>query len=169
MTKQEIFMAGVVAVLMTVLVGLSVFSQSVRWMGEPFLVVNPSGKVPLSVLVQSKTDRKVELVIEIFDGENKRIVTSKEKSTDHSIPLLNFKSDKKYTLRVTAQQARAKSTELEFVTPPLPDDFPPITTKISVPERMEDGITLFNVMRWDVGITDLSYGLIVMRHYVQKY
>ena len=164
MDKQKQYLLGVLLVLLlmlTAMVCLMIFFQPVSWVVEPSLVVNPSGKVPLSALVKAKTEKSTRLVIEVQDGDNKRVIISKQKSTQHSVPVLNFKSDKKYTLRVREQRVFGKSVELEFVTPPLPNNFPPITTKTSVPEKMEDGITLFSVSRWNVKKADTEYGLIV--------
>jgi hypothetical protein len=50
--------------------------------------------------------------------------------------------------------------ELEFETPPLPADFPPIRTLLSTPKKMEPGVTLFAPMKWPTGgEQDEHYGI----------
>ena len=55
----------------------------------------------------------------------------------------------------------ASTQPLTLTTDPLPDDFPSIEVLISEPDRMEAGVTMFNVIHWPASGTDNNYGLLV--------
>jgi hypothetical protein len=105
------------------------------------------------------------LVIEVSDGEREWTVPgSGGLGTEHKRAVFGFKAGRKHQLRVSARDQAGNVSgdvqELEFETAPLPGDFPAIKTVVSVPEKMEPGVTLFALMRWPHGPQpDEGYGL----------
>ena len=130
----------------------------------PSLASNPNPAVPLAAIVSAATDEPAELMIEVSDGERGwSVPESGDLMTQHKRVVLGFKAGRKHQLRVKARDQAGNMSdvhELEFETSPLPTDFPPTKTVLSVPEKMEPGVTLFAPMRWPTGgEMDEQYGL----------
>jgi hypothetical protein len=142
-------------------------STAPSFTAAPSLAPNPNPAVPLAAIVSAATDEPAELVIEVSDGESEWAVPERgELVTQHERAVLGFKAARKHRLRVRARDqagnVTADAQELEFETAPLPSDFPAVQTLVSVPDKMEPGVTLFALMRWPVGAQpDENYGLIL--------
>ena len=109
----------------------------------------PSESVPLAAQVTFETTRPTTVALEFDDGD--RSWTSDigfPSRTHHVVPILGMRPDRTHRLRVvvTDQEGRtATSEELEITTGPLPEPFPPIDVRVSEPERMEPGVTVFSL------------------------
>jgi len=111
-------------------------------------VLTPSIEVPLGAVLELSTNVPSRVVVTASDG-----IESWEKAfpyaTDHSLPLLGFKPERNYEIRVALHDVAGNSLDLPdplvFATDPLPDDFPPIEILESKPQKMEPGFTLFGV------------------------
>ncbi len=125
---------------------------------------NPNPAVPLAAIVSAATDEPAELAIKVSDGETEWLaLAAGEPATEHKRAVLGFRAGRKHRVEVTARDAAGNISApqtLEFETPPLPGDFPPIKVLLSNAERMEPGITLFSVMKWPDGkAPQEDYGL----------
>ncbi len=137
------------------------------FISPPSLKPNPNPAVPLAAIVSAVTDEPAELVIEISDGANEWAVpASGERAIEHERAVIGFRPGRKHRLFVSARDQDGNTTPgrhvLKFETAPLPGDFPPIETTVSVPERMEPGVTLFSPGKWPTGgRADDRYGLVL--------
>ena len=106
----------------------------------------PSQAVPLAARVTFETDRPASVVFEISDGrETRRVDPRAPVGTDHVVPILGLRPGTAHTVTVvvTDEQGRtARSGALAITTDPLPENFPSLDVRVSVPERMEPGFTL---------------------------
>ena len=106
----------------------------------------PSEAVPLAAQVTFETNRPTTVGLEFDDGESRWSVDTRVPAgTDHVVPILGMRPDRTHTVRVVVTDedgGTARSEPMEITTEPLPDDFPPIDVRISVPDRMEPGVTL---------------------------
>jgi hypothetical protein len=131
------------------------------------VVRNPNAAVPLAAIVSATTDEPAELILEVSDGEKQwNVPASSAMVTAHKRAVFGFKPGRKHHIRVSARDGAgnvsADAQELEFETPPLPDDFPAVKTVLSQPERMEAGVTIFGLIKWPTGgAPDEHYGLIL--------
>ena len=125
----------------------------------------PSETVPLAAQVTFETDRPTSVSLEFDDGErNWRVDTGTRSATNHVVPILGMRPDRTHQVVVVVTDENglsASSEPLEITTDPLPDDFPPIDLRISQPERMEPGVTLFGAEYRPGGVVDENYGLLV--------
>ena len=107
----------------------------------------PSEAVPLAAQVTFETNRPATVALDFDDGD--RSWTSDvglPEGTQHVVPILGMRPDRTHRVRVVVTDRNgftATSEVLEITTEPLPDDFPPIDVRVSVPDRMEPGVTLF--------------------------
>jgi len=121
----------------------------------PSVAANPNPAVPLAAIVSTVTDEPAVLTIKVSDGQTEWLAPAPgEPATEHKQAVLGFRPGRRHRLEVSARDQAGNVTPpqtLEFETPPLPEDFPPIKTVVSVPGKMETGVTLFSVMKWPVG------------------
>ena len=129
------------------------------------LTMTPNPRVPLASQVALSTDRPTTVELEFDDGERRwRVDPGLAYSTDHVVPILGVRPDRQYQFRVVVRDANgatASTEALTLTTDPLPDDFPPIEILISDPDRMEAGVTMFDVIHWPETGNDDNYGLLV--------
>lgn len=136
--------------------------------GEIRLTQDPSGRAPLTAVLEFSTDRPARVHLAIDNGDLRTEVTPTEAfRTQHSVPILGVGAGKSVVVEVILESESGKKTStpqsVSFTTPALPDDFPPIEVRISRPARMEAGYTLVPFMRWPGNRTDPDhdFGLIV--------
>jgi hypothetical protein len=133
---------------------------------DPTITENPNPAVPLAAIVNAATNEPTVLDIQVSDGKREwKIPTPSAYSLSHSLPVLGLRPDRQHLVTVFARNEAGKvtaSTQLEFTTAPLPDDFPALDVLVSNPAKMEPGVTLFALMRWPDGEEpDDEYGLAV--------
>ncbi len=106
----------------------------------------PSEAVPLAAVVAFQTDRPTTVALEFDDGERNWVADTKVPAAmNHVVPILGMRPGRTHTIRVVVTDedgVSASSEPLEVTTDALPEDFPPIDVRISVPDRMEPGVTL---------------------------
>ncbi len=132
-----------------------------RFLQGPSIAPNPNPRVPLAALIEFITDRPVWADLEVSDGAKSWFVSfGSDFVRRHTLPLLGLSPGKSYSIAVTVTDAGGNCftwpEPLEIATDPLPEDFPPLRVKTSEPEKMEPGVTLFNVGRYE----SPSYGLL---------
>ena len=112
------------------------------------LTQRPSQTVPLAAVVTLQTDQPTTVSIELSDGEHTWSAgQNSELATRHEVPLLGMRPDRLHTVSIEVSDAQgriASSLPLEITTPPLPENFPPLETRVSEPDRMEPGFTMFD-------------------------
>ena len=125
----------------------------------------PSQRVPLAAQVTFTTDRPATVGLEFDDGQRRWTVDIGQPATvDHVVPILGMRPGRTHTVRVvvTDEDGRTSTSEgLEISTDPLPDDFPPIDVRVSEPDRMEPGVTLFEPIYRGEGGTEREAHLLV--------
>ena len=115
---------------------------------------NPNPTVPLAAILSLTTDSPTRITLNFDDGERSWSATpSDEYATDHSVPVLGMKPGRTHTITATAEDRGGSSTTsdaVSYTTPELPDTFPRPTAVVRDADRMEPGVTLFNVNgRWN--------------------
>ena len=120
---------------------------------EVELEANPSGKVPLGALLHFTTDQPARVTLTIDTGDRVETVTpSREFVTEHEVVVLGARPGRTNTIAVGLVGENGEETaagRVDFVTPPLPDVFPPLELRVSQPARMEPGVTLIPFFRWE--------------------
>ncbi len=156
-------------------------NERLSWEREPTFSKNDSKRAPLVGLVQFSTNRPSTAALLIEGGGEEWTLSSEETCTGHEQPILGLRPDTLYAVTVTASDGEEKLTAapVEWRTPALPQDFPPLRTVRSDPTRMEPGMTLLSVretgdlivvdhagrVRWYYRIdTELSYAFIILRN-----
>ena len=136
------------------------------------LTPNPNPNAPLAGILTFTSDRPVVPTLFIDDGEHQQTVTpDEEPRTEHETLVLGLRPARRHTVTVTIRDERGRESvlapleplePLEIVTPPLPDDFPPIVVTHRRPAAMEPGVTMFSVFRWtDPDEPDPDWGVAV--------
>ena len=130
------------------------------------VVSQPKEHTPLAALLTFSTDEPSLVSLEIADGTQRWSVTpDDDHRTNHEVPVLGLRPGRIHDVTVTVVDAAGNSFSMEpitIATDPLPDDFPPLDVRISKPDQMEPGVTVFGLFRWPVGATpDRDFGLLV--------
>ncbi len=131
------------------------------------LVQDPSGHAPLAALLTFTTDTPATatLVIESAGRETITQPFPAKTGTDHSLMVLGMVSGTKFSVRADladSKGGKASTQVFDIQTPPLPEEFPPISVTASRPRRMEPGLTMIPLMRWPPGtMADVHYGLLL--------
>ena len=106
----------------------------------------PSDRVPLAAEVTFSTSRPTTVTLEFDDGERRWVAdVGDAATTDHVVPILGMRPGRTHVVRVVVTDehgATSTSEPFQVTTDRLPDDFPPIDVRVSMPDRMEPGITL---------------------------
>ncbi|MCY4029145.1 MAG: aryl-sulfate sulfotransferase [Acidobacteria bacterium] len=122
-------------------------------------------EAPLGVAVEVSTDEPARLAVEIADDARlDRLDLDGVPGTGHIVPLVGLRPGRTHSVTFIATDAAGnqdRSPPLIIETDPLPDDFPPLETTVSRPDRMEPGWTLLNVYRWGDEGNDRTFGLLV--------
>ena len=112
----------------------------------PEFIMAPNASTPLAGLLELQTSGLSRVSLVISDGGDQWNIDFDELNTDHSLPVLGFKPNRKHTVIVRVLGRGGKDliepVVLEVTTGPLPEDFPEINVT-STPELMEPGVTLF--------------------------
>lgn len=135
---------------------------------QPTARCNPNADAPLVAFVDFETDRPVVCSVTIDDGQRRwtyRPIFAA--SRDHHLAIVGLRAGVEHTLQVQVETPDALASDtsslVTVTTPPLPDDFPPLETLISSPEKMEPGVTLFaaNIWRDNERVYDYGYFIAV--------
>jgi hypothetical protein len=119
--------------------------QALTILGGPSFT--QSTNAPLAGMLTLTTDADSRVSISINDGTNTWERNFYDYGTNHCLPLLGFTPGETNEILVTVfgrdQSTAMAAQSLEFITPPLPGDFPKINVLLSEPSVMEPGYTLF--------------------------
>jgi arylsulfate sulfotransferase len=124
-------------------------------------VLTPATNAPLATLLQLATDNYSRVSVSVNDGTNVWTRDFYDYDTNHSMPLAGFKANRTNVITVTVHDwsgaSVPASAPLEFVTGPLPTNYPPAVVLKSQPDKIEPGY-LLNIMsvRGVVSIPTLS-------------
>ncbi len=112
--------------------------------------VATAANAPLAGVLTLTTDDPSRVSVSVSDGTNTWQRNFYDYATNHSIPLLGFKSDRTNLIAVTVhdkfRNAVTAADPLEFITDPLPSDFPPSLLITNQPAKMEPGYTLLRIV-----------------------
>jgi len=101
----------------------------------------------LAAQVTFTTSRPTTVALAFDDGERRWTVDTRQPATtQHVVPILGMRPGRTHLIHaiVTDEHGRTNTSEaFEVTTDPLPDDFPPIDVRVSEPNRMEPGVTMF--------------------------
>lgn len=134
---------------------------------QPVFQLNASGRTPLSGLIAFSTDEPARVRLTLLDsGQTTVLPAGREAAQDHGYPVLGLKAGRAYELRTEILNdnggSGGEAHTLTFETDPLPDDLPPMQVRISAPERMEKGVTMFGIRKSArFGAMDYGYLLAV--------
>jgi arylsulfate sulfotransferase len=117
------------------------------------LAPNPNPAVPLAAILSLTTDEPSRVTLGFYDGNNSWTVTPRQEyATSHEIPVVGMKPGRVHSITATVTDEAGNSTEtgaVIFETPALPEAFPRPHVIVHNPEKMEPGVTLFNINgRW---------------------
>lgn len=151
---------------------------STLWVGRPYSVRdlftgqvvvrrNPVDAAPLAILIDATTRVPASVAVEIDDGVRTwTYLPPKPGRTEHKLTIVGLHPGRTHQVRIHAQSdsgwLEQRSKRFAVVTPPLPDDFPPLNTTVSKLEAMEPGVTLFAVNHWHKNVRDDAYGYVIM-------
>ena len=110
----------------------------------------------MAALIEFSTNRPVWVSMDLSDGtRSRRVAYGRQPSRNFTIPILGLSPGKRHRVHLTVADVYGNSvtwTEVvEVETAPLPDDFPLLRVKISVPDEMEPGVTLFSAVPYEGG------------------
>jgi arylsulfate sulfotransferase len=140
--------------------GIEADTTAPNFTSEPVVTMAPNPNTPLAGLLELETDEPTTVSVAVTENTtamnslNRSVFDSStiefdDLSIEHSLPLLGFTPGGSFTLQITVSDAFGNQTEFNqqlFInTDPLPEDFPPIEVTTSNPEKMEPGVTLFDV------------------------
>ena len=133
--------------LAVALLSVSTCSHAVTILSGPSFI--KATNAPLAGTLQLTTDVDTRVSVLVNDGTNFWEHPFYDYAKVHAVPLLGFKPGRTNTITVNVfdrYRNQATATQLvQFVTAPLPANFPVISLLHSEPDRMEPGYTLFRV------------------------
>lgn len=129
------------------------------------LIPNPNQNTPLVATLTFSTDKPARVTLKISDGKGSwSVLPGSEYKTDHSLMVLGLQPNTTHSITVSViddDENESVSEPLELTTDSLPENFPPLEVKTSQPEKMESGVTLFNLIRYTEDGLDRNYGLLL--------
>ncbi len=135
---------------------------------EPVVTMAPNPSTPLAGLLELETDEPTTVSVAVTENTtasnsqtrgvfDSSTIEFDDLSIEHSLPLLGFTPGGSFTLQITVTDKfgnqRVFDQPLFVSTDPLPEDFPPIEVATSNPEKMEPGVTLFDIGARGVNIS----------------
>ena len=123
-----------------------------------------SESAPLTGLLTFSTIAGCKTSIEITSSDRRKhppIVSAAD--TAGSVSVYGLRPDTEYSVQVraTTGNGETETATASFSTDPLPHDFPTIRLITSQPDRMEPGVTIFSLFRWDDDLASKDFGLFV--------
>lgn len=119
-------------------------TRAVKFLVEPTFVGNDNPAVPQLGILRLQTDVAADVRVTVSGGDESWQLDYAAVTTLDT-PVAGLKPDTTYqvVVSVNAGANTLNAGPLEWKTPRLPDDFPPIHVALSVPTEMEPGMTLF--------------------------
>ena len=118
----------------------------------PRLSIDPSGRAPLSAVIEFATAEPSAAEILVDDGTHEwSVPTSPHLTESHRHVVLGLRPAREHRLRVIVRNRPGGPIKDEwtqaFRTDPLPEDFPSIIVRVSKPAEMEPGVTIFGIRK----------------------
>lgn len=126
----------------------------------PTLIANPSGNVPVAAVLRVELPGPVTSRVSIDDGERTWVLERQIKPSRESklvdVPLLGMRPGRKHTITALFEDHERVSEQWKFhhQTPSLPLsqlEMPTVDLQVSMPVRMEPGVTFLTVRRRPLG------------------
>lgn len=132
---------------------------------QPTISPNPNVRAPLVALVELETSVDCVASLKISDGARQWSQEMAGAGRIHRVAVLGMRPKRTHEIVVSVSSldgmARQESAPLNFTTPSLPDDFPPLRTLLAKEAEMEPGITMFAVNLWQNNVSLLDYGYLI--------
>lgn len=138
-------------------------SRRLRFQAAPRWI--PSPHVPLAGRLEFAATHPCRAFVAVDDGARSWIIAPPgDDLAEHSVVVLGLKADRPHSLTVTifSEEEEVTAPPLTVTPPPLPANFPGMRLLRSEPHRMEPGVTLFSVLRWEDDAASLTEGWFVM-------
>ena len=118
------------------------------------LVPNPNPTVPMAAILSVTTDVPTRLSLNFDDGQRTWSETpSEEMTTNHEVPVVGMRAGLTHSITAILVDANGRSVGTAaqtFDVPELPEAFPTLKVTVRDADRMQPGVTIFNVNgRWD--------------------
>jgi arylsulfate sulfotransferase len=122
---------------------LADYNQGTYLFQNPYVVIDPYEMNPCSALVIFETENPgdVKVTIKGDDESSTYRYTKIVSGTHNEIPIIGLYAGRENT--VILDDSRGKNVSLKIRTEPLPADFQTYNLEKSIPEKMEQGVTLF--------------------------
>lgn len=138
----------VLAWLIAVILSIPQWSPAFTILSGPSFT--PATNAPLAGLLQLTTDVDSRLSILVSDGTGIWERDFYDYATNHSVPLVGFKPNQTNLIQVSIYDKKRNAYTapqlLQFVTAPLPTNFPTYTVLTNSPTMMEPGYFLFMII-----------------------
>lgn len=132
---------------------------------EASITPNTNPAAPLAASAVVRTDEPVTVAFRVeADGAAWDIDPGADLATEHQLPVLGLRADTDHSIVVVVTDASGNESVSDphpLSTEPLPDDFPDFVLMESDPERMEPGVTLFNLMKFDGEPNDFGAAVVL--------
>ena len=129
---------------------------------NPNLTIAPNN--PLAAILTFDTDRPTEATVTLSSNEHTVTAPSSDDlTTNHRLHVLGLRAREKYAVTISVVDERGNVSydrSIRLKTAPLPEDFPPLEVTLSEPGRIQPGITVFNVRRWNPD-RDEKWGMLI--------
>ena len=134
-------------------------STSPEFESDPEVTMAPNESTPLAALLELETDEPTSVRVTISENTasastqargvfNAMTIEFDALEQRHSLPLLGFFPGRTFSIEVAVTDRAGNETvfgqPIVVSTDPLPEDFPPLDI-VSSPEKMEPGVTLFDI------------------------
>ena len=133
--------------LTAVFLGGAICSEAVSILSGP--TFTKATNAPLAGTLQLTTAQETRISVSVSDGTNSWERRFYDYATAHSVPLFGFKPAHTNIITITVidryRNQFTAAQPLQFITGPLPTNFPNLHLLHSEPDRMEPGYTLFRV------------------------
>ncbi|MDH5327911.1 MAG: aryl-sulfate sulfotransferase [Gammaproteobacteria bacterium] len=127
-------------------------SQRLVFVSLPEVELDPNLSTPLAALLSFRTLNPARVVVKVSKSNEEKnwTVDFNQYNTQHALPILGLHPDSSYTLQVRifnkSGQGRSFHKTLSLSTDPLPEGFPGIELKTHIPEKVEPGFTLLDII-----------------------
>ncbi len=130
---------------------------------------NPIERVPQVCLVDIELSEPALIVLNIDDGSRQWQQKQLLSAGINSMAILGMYANREHDIEVeahladqnNAERVIAASNKLQFTTPALPSNFPPMEVITTQPDLAEPGIRMFAVNLWDKDVSLLDYGYLI--------
>ena len=120
-------------------------------MEAPTIGLNPNPAAPLAAVVKVATDEPSGVTLHVKTDASEWDVGFAGMATNHSLLLLGLVGGQEHIVTVSVADGGGNQADwpnpLRVTAEPLPGDLPPLEVRVSDPDRMEPGVTLFSVNR----------------------